>query len=147
MACCQGAQVDSGPANFPSHHWGAAVNRARPAAAAAPASRRRWRRARSARMSRPGAHQTQWCDQDTGEMSRAANALSDSARPSRQAASACRMPRHAATTTMAESISQAAAPGRVCGSSPARARTAAMFWLAAVAGPPIRLVWNTVAVQ
>jgi hypothetical protein len=80
-------------------------------------------------------------------MSRAAKALSDSARQSCEAASAYRMPRHAATTTMADSISQAAAPARVFGSSPARARTAWMLWLPAVAGPPIRPVWKTMAVQ
>ena len=35
-----------------------------------------------------------------GEMSRAAKALSDSAKQSCPAAKACRMPRHAATTTL-----------------------------------------------
>ena len=37
MACCQAAHLSSGPANFASHHWGAAANRTRPPAAAAPA--------------------------------------------------------------------------------------------------------------
>ena len=124
MACCQGGQSGTGPANLPSHHCGAAVNRIRPATAAAMASRRRRWRPRWARVSRPGAHHTQWCDQDTGEMSRAANALSTSARQSWSAARARRMPRYATTTTTAESVSQAASPTGVRGSSPARARTA-----------------------
>jgi len=80
-------------------------------------------------------------------MSSAAKALSDSARQSCEAARACRMPRHATITTRADSASQAAAPGRVWGSSPARARTAWMLWLVAVAEPPIRPVWKTAAVQ
>jgi hypothetical protein len=57
------------------------------------------------------------------------------------------MPRQAMATTTAESISQAAMPGTVCGSSPARARTATMDWLAGVAGPPIRPVWKTTVLQ
>jgi hypothetical protein len=57
------------------------------------------------------------------------------------------MPRQATATTTAESISQAAMPGTVCGSSPARARTATMDWLAGVAGPPIRPVWKTTVLQ
>ena len=147
MACCQAAQLSSGPANLPSHHWGAVVNRTRPQAAAATASRRCWRRPRSARVSRAGAHHTQWCDQDTGEMSRAAKALSDSAQQSCPAATACCMPRHATITTKADSASQTAMPSVVCRSSPARARTAWMLWLVAVAEPPIRPVWKTAAVQ
>jgi hypothetical protein len=57
------------------------------------------------------------------------------------------MPRYATTTTTAESVSQAASPTGVRGSSPARARTATTDWLAAVAGPPIRPVWKTTALQ
>jgi hypothetical protein len=147
MACCQAAHLSSGPANLPSHHWGAAANKTTPQATAATASRSRWRRPWSARVSRAAAHHTQWCDQDMGEMSRAAKALSDSAQQSCRAASARRMPWHATITTRADSASQAAWPGRVCGSSPARARTAWMHWLAAWAESPIRPVWKTAVVQ
>jgi hypothetical protein len=98
-------------------------------------------------VSKPGAHHTQWCDQDTGEMSRAVKAVRTSARQSWSAARARRMPRQATTTTTADNVSQAATPAGVCGSSPARARTATMDWLAAVAGPPIRPVWKTTALQ
>jgi hypothetical protein len=39
MTCGQTAQLSSGPANFPTHHWGAETNSTRPQAAAATASR------------------------------------------------------------------------------------------------------------
>ena len=90
---------------------------------------------------------TQWCDQEIGETSRAAKALSDSAHASAELARARRMPRQASASTAADSASQAAAPAGVCGSSPARARTPAMDWLAAYAGLPGRLVAVTTVVQ
>ncbi len=39
MTCCQTGQLSSGPANLPTHHWGAVTNRTTPQAAAAIASR------------------------------------------------------------------------------------------------------------
>jgi hypothetical protein len=80
-------------------------------------------------------------------MSRAAKALSDSAQQSCEAAKACRMPRHVTITTRAASASQMARPSALCGTSPARARTACRHWLAAVAGLPTRSVWKTAPVQ
>jgi hypothetical protein len=83
------------------------------------------------RVTRAGTHHTQWRDQETGEISSAANAFSDRARQSSDAASARRIPRQATAATMADSASQAAMTTRVCGSSPARASTARMDWFLA----------------
>jgi len=78
-----------------------------------------------------GTASTQWCDHEIGDTSRAARALSDSAHASAPRSSAGRMPRQAATTATADSASQAAIPAGECGSSPARASTPWMDWLAA----------------
>jgi len=71
-----------------------------------------------------GTHHTQWCDQEIGEISKAANAFRDSAQQSSAAAKARFIPIQAAAKTRADRASQAAAPAVVSGSSPARVRTA-----------------------
>ena len=90
---------------------------------------------------------TQWCDQEIGEISSAAKALSDNAQALADRASACRMPRQARTPATADSASHAAVPAAECGTTPARASTPAMDWLAAQCGLPGRSAWTMTEVQ
>ena len=126
MACCQAAQWSSAFCPCGSQSCGAVAKIASPVQAAASGSRRRWAAPSAARVSRAGTHHTQWWDQETGEISRAAKAFSDRARQSPEAASARRIPRQATVATTADTTSQVATPASVCGPSPARARTARM---------------------
>ena len=57
------------------------------------------------------------------------------------------MPRQASTSTTADSASQVTVPAGECGSSPARARTPWMDWLAAYQGLPGRPVAPMTDVQ
>src|SRR5215467_9973137 len=129
-ACCQAAHRGSRPAVPDGNHdWGAVAKMRRPAPAAASGSRARCQELRAARVSTAGTHHTQWCDQETGEISKVAKALSDSAQQSCDAANAYRIPRQASMTATADSASQAAVPSAVCGPRPARASAAWMHWL------------------
>ena len=130
-----------------NHHCGAAAKTASPHAAAVSAARRPFTWPSTASVSTAVSPHTQWWDQETGEISSAAKALSDSAHASAEPARARRMPRQASASTTADSASHAIAPGGVRGSSPARARTPWMDWLAAYTGLPGRPVWMTTDVQ
>ena len=148
--CCQAAQPSSLSPPDANHHCGAAAKTASPQAAAASAARppRPPRRApSSASVSTAVSPHTQWCDQEIGETSRPAKALSDSAHASAAPARARRMPRQASASTTADKTSQAAAPAGECGLTPARARTPWMDWLAAYQGLPGRPVATTTDVQ
>ena len=88
MACCQAAQRSSAFGPSGSQSCGAAAKIASPVQAAASGSRERRPAPSAVRVSRAGAHHTQWWDQETGEISTAAKAFSDRARQSSEAASA-----------------------------------------------------------
>jgi len=130
-ACCQTAQPSSRLPPDGNHHCGAAANTATPTTASASPPGCRRRALSSASVSIAVSPHTQWCDHEIGDTSSAARALSDSAHASAPWSNAVRMPRQAASTTSADSASQAAAPAGECGSSPARASTPWMDWLAA----------------
>src|SRR5712692_8104003 len=124
MTCCQTAQRSSRSAPDGNHHCGAAAKTTRPAIAVASHSRERCRRPRIAKVRSAGTHHTQWCDQEIGEISSAAKALSANAQQYPVAAKACRIPQQVDTNTTAANASQIAVPAVVCGSIPARATTA-----------------------
>src|SRR6266581_8372520 len=92
MACCHAAQWVSRFPPVGNHHCGAAARTASSAAAPARTPRCRSRRPPIARTSSAGSAHTQWCDQEIGDISSAARALSDSARAWADRATACRMP-------------------------------------------------------
>ena len=93
--------------------------------------RSRCRRLVIARTSTPISAQTQWWDQEIGDIGSAAKAFRASAQASCDSAKARRMPAQATASTAADNTSHAAVPADVCGSSPARLRTPWMDWLAA----------------
>src|SRR6185437_16876127 len=100
--CCQAAQPSSRCAPDGNHHCGAAAKTASPYPAATSAARRPGPWPSTASVSTAVSPHTQWCDQEIGETSRPAKALSDSAQASAETASACRMPRQVSATASAD---------------------------------------------
>src|SRR6516165_4538805 len=90
-------------------------------------------------VSSAGAAQTQWCDQEMGEISNPAAALSERADVTWPALSAPRMPvtARAAASRLRASQSQV----RAGVPRPRRARVLSTDWLAAKQMPPIRAGW------
>src|SRR5262249_40514969 len=130
-----------------NQNCGAEAKMTSPVHAAASNDRERCRAPSTVNVNRAGTHQTQWCDQEIGEVSRAAKAFRHRARQAWEAARASCIARHASTATAADNASQTAVTAGECGSSPARARTPRMDWLLADCGPPARPTWKTMCVQ
>lgn len=128
MACCHHDQCSSRPVPEGSNQCGAIANVSNARTANAD-GRRRFEMAVLKQVSSAGAAQTQWCDQDMGEISKPAAALSSRACVAWPVLRAPRMlvTARAATSKLRASQSQARA-GLV---RPTRARVPSMDWLEA----------------